>query len=555
MMPRDNNSASDNANPFLPSSHSQQQQQQQQQQWNYYDNDSMTISSEQQSSYSFSMTASKASPPARQPRVSGGGGNRSSVGSLTIEDQQYLSNLQQQQQQQGYGDNDSIYSPNSKNNSPHPSFYDGVTSTRSSGFSSSNNPNAQLSSSVQKSQLSVLQNRILSIPVPTLRFDRLGSSLWNGTNTFLYDFEELQRTTHHTTFYLIDELKLKGFFMNLLPRTAGEDDFNDFNSIFRFVIPQQAVTTLGLTSLEKIFQKSGAIITTWKQLDFPQLKVFMNGWKAQQSSVVSKGLPNSAALALPVREQEEQSTGDPFHIGSTPPPNDQMNTKGGARLTKRRTSGEIKKDEMKNLQEMASLRLGITIPSVPPSNNTSRSQSLATVKSDSSPMNNNNSHSNDRNSGLMDFGGVSTAPALSLIDYWYLLRSSQLGMEKSSSNTIGKGMIAFERSNEIGFILRANAKFGIPEDIWCLFYMEDTMNYFLEQQKNCSSASTSLQMSFAAFLMHLLPQTRVLFQYLQHEQAVNSMRQQQQPTQAHHLPFQFNSIQSGNSLSFRPLPN
>lgn len=53
-------------------------------------------------------------------------------------------------------------------------------------------------------------------------------------------------------------------------------------------------------------------------------------------------------------------------------------------------------------------------------------------------------------------------------------------------------------------------------------------------------------MSFGAFLVHLLPQTRILYQYLQHEQAYQQVNMRQQ----HHMPFQFNSMQSGITISY-----
>jgi hypothetical protein len=274
--------------------------------YNNNDNDSMTISSEQPSTLTLPHNNNNNPPSSahqiRHQRLSG----RSSTGSLTIDGQQYLSNLQQgstglagggmqslqqqQQSQQQHWDNESTYS-DSKSSSPHPSFYDGVTSARSSGFSNPRNSQNNLSLQIDRVSsrderdsssnmmtmgggglgggegrgsgsgtgfmfggqqlLSLLQNRIVSIPVPTLRFDRLGSLLWTGTNTFLYDFDELQRTTHHTTFYLIDELKLKSFFVNLLNKNRIPEEEFDFNGIFRFAIPEQAVS-MGLTSMDRV---------------------------------------------------------------------------------------------------------------------------------------------------------------------------------------------------------------------------------------------------------------------------------------------------------------
>ena len=94
----------------------------------------------------------------------------------------------------------------------------------------------------------------------------------------------------------------------------------------------------------------------------------------------------------------------------------------------------------------------------------------------------------------------------------------------------------------MGLIIRANPKFNIPEDIWCLFYVEEAIQFFVDQMRRATEPITSLHMSFGAFLMHLLPQTRILFQYLQHEQAYQQVNMRQQ----HHHPFQqFNSLSSG----------
>ena len=75
--------------------------------------------------------------------------------------------------------------------------------------------------------------------------------MWTGTNTFLYDFDDLQRTTHHITFYLVDELKLKTFFVNVLTQNRVSEEEFDFNGVFRFCIPEQIVA-LGLTSIDKV---------------------------------------------------------------------------------------------------------------------------------------------------------------------------------------------------------------------------------------------------------------------------------------------------------------
>jgi hypothetical protein len=84
-------------------------------------------------------------------------------------------------------------------------------------------------------------------------------------------------------------------------------------------------------------------------------------------------------------------------------------------------------------------------------------------------------------------------------------------------------------------IIRANPKYNLHDDIWCLFYLEDAIQYFVEaNNRRMNEGLGHLQHSFVAFLMHLLPQTRILLQYLLHEQ-----QQQQQ---------QMNVMRSGGSV-------
>ncbi len=62
----------------------------------------------------------------------------------------------------------------------------------------------------------------------------------------------------------------------------------------------------------------------------------------------------------------------------------------------------------------------------------------------------------------------------------------------------------------------------------------------MDQIRRSTEQITPLHMSFGAFLVHLLPQTRILFQYLQHEQAYQQVNMRQQ-----HNPFQFTGMSSG----------
>lgn len=269
-------------------------------------------------------------------------------------------------------------------------------------------------------------------------------------------------------------------------------------------------------------------------MDFAQMKIFINGWKAQSIPTSGKSLPPDPP-AEPVLSPTHSMSGstETFNIGSSP--SDPMK-----RLSKRRTSGtiDLKKDVIRNIQDAANARMGLGIPL--PTQTNSRGPSLISVKSDLSPVGN-----DSRNAVDLTAAFSSNVPALSLIEYWYLLRNQQFGIDNSSRANFGKGLMIFERSSEVGLIIRANPKFNIQEDIWCLFYVEDAINYFLEQLRRSTEAMNSLQMSFGAFLVHLLPQTRILFQYLQHEQAYQQVNMRQM-----HNPFQLNSLASGITVSY-----
>lgn len=62
-------------------------------------------------------------------------------------------------------------------------------------------------------------------------------------------------------------------------------------------------------------------------------------------------------------------------------------------------------------------------------------------------------------------------------------------------------------------VVRANAQYGIVEDLWCLYYPDDALQQFLATAQQYD-AQDRLAQSFAAYLMQLLPQTRQLMKYL-----------------------------------------
>jgi hypothetical protein len=291
------------------------------------------------------------------------------------------------------------------------------------------------------------------------------------------------------------------------------------------------------------------------------MKSLIDGWKLQHISTHSEA--NESSADLPPPRFPASSNHSSFNIGSSLP------VDPSKRFSKRRTSGKIEFNKHSTgvypkssagSKEIANARALPMVATNRPvvSNNPSRAHSFHSMNSDTAlPVESNS----------MDQDAVSSVVAvnsLGLIDY--LLKTQNIESSSTRMN-FGKGIIAFEKSSEVGLIIRANQKFNIPHDIWCLFYLEDAIQHFLEQvhhntnlepnsnnnNNNHNSLPSSLQLSFGSFLMYLLPQTKLLFQYLQHEQAFHqlTMRQQQQ-TQAHQhqntlLAYPMSSAQSSKA--------
>lgn len=229
--------------------------------------------------------------------------NRPSTGSVNL--QLDPSNYQTQQAPPnsvpvGFGnqqnDNESVSDTISTcSRSPHPSFSSTGGGRNSSGFLNMRPSTASASSTIygaasqdetntapsiafqqeRTSQYSdpvnnaMMQNATLafmksnvSIPVPSLRCDRCGSLSWQCVNTLLYDFEALKTSTHNTSFYLVDELKLKSFLTEIITQQQqrapnGGGHYANFNpeDIFTngiFSLKLLAEQAFGVSSLEKV---------------------------------------------------------------------------------------------------------------------------------------------------------------------------------------------------------------------------------------------------------------------------------------------------------------
>lgn len=304
-----------------------------------------------------------------------------------------------------------------------------------------------------------------SLPVPALRFDRTGTHRWNAVQAFLYDLDALKSA--HVTFYLVDEDKLKTFFREMA-LSGGED-----NLMQLVLSPAQAAS--GLSSLEKVLQRANAVLTSWNHSDFAQLRSFVESWRYKCSRKKSRTLSSSGNEG--VRSPQPQPDLPDSH-----------------RIMRRRTTtGADLKRDLARLQQLHELNNGaisdlhLSNPVPGPPGPDSYSPSAGRKEDD------------EENT---------------LINYWHSLRG-QANLSRS------KGLLVYERSTEVGLIVRANKNLGIFEDVWCLYYPEDALQYFATQATS-AFGQQNLNSSFAAFLFQLLPQTRVLMRYLRTDQAVAS---------------------------------
>lgn len=376
----------------------------------------------------------------------------------------------------------------------------------------------------------------------------------------------------------------------------------------------------------QILFKSNSVLTSWSQLDFTQLKIFVDGWKLQSvhaqlrgssgvgqksSSVMpvvvaagearpqrlsNSGLPQMSSQASLASNTDDMDTssvvsastslstaiGEGFHIGSSSAASTDPNSGLARRISRRRTTGgvEMKRDlaRLQQLHDMSNSSGGNTSSTTTSNNGSGKGpslglsfgqtqlpQSASYTMSNSSPIAGSPPFSNglpphmmiepqfspsmresDRkslegrsgSSGGNSFVFTATSSPISLIDYWQSLHNngvlspshSAAGTSTTNSSAVNsgsstssgaRGMIVYERSSEVGLIVRANPKYNISEDLWCLYYPEDALEQFshhLNNLANSGQQSNPLDYSFAAFLCTLLPQTRDIFRHLQSAQ-------------------------------------
>ena len=207
-------------------------------------------------------------PMGRGSGISNRTSNRSSGGSLTIEtaNNMYGSYGVAGMNANQFRDDDSINSDSisTASRSPYPSFHEqgrnsGANSIRQHAAGSGNNLNISniSANNVEENNIIDLQTvtrNAVNVAVPSLRFDRVGALRWNSTNTFLYDFDALQHSTHRTSFYLVDEMKLKNFLVELMSQSnqllpGYAESLNQ--GVFQLSLSYMQAAS-GLSSIEKV---------------------------------------------------------------------------------------------------------------------------------------------------------------------------------------------------------------------------------------------------------------------------------------------------------------
>jgi hypothetical protein len=187
---------------------------------------------------------------------------------LSTEEQQQQQNINYLHPRTSSYDMESVYSSGSKSVSPRVSRINfGDTQQQQRRIDCRN------SAEGQTDMIPLLEDHILSVPVPAIRFDHIGPHTWTSTNTFLYDFDVLfQRIRSKGTFYLIDELKLKVFFLKFLNNSRVPEDEFDFNGVFKFSVPDEAIS-IGLTSMDNVSKQSSSSYAVFlnRLLDFTKI--------------------------------------------------------------------------------------------------------------------------------------------------------------------------------------------------------------------------------------------------------------------------------------------
>lgn len=297
-------------------------------------------------------------------------------------------------------------------------------------------------------------------------------------------------------------------------------------------------------------------MTSWSALDYSQLRVFVDGWKAQQNVLQHRrsGSNNSTNNTMGANASHNNSFSGSIAMppatamGYVDAAGDDMSTGSARRPGRRRTTGglELKRDiaKLHQMQEMNSrisnmhlggqqqqppAPYGMSPKSMSPLGPSpqfafghktfagNNSNPTGTGSAMTSPIVHNNttpqqqerrSFNNNNNNG--------TPSNISLLEYWQQLtgqNAASTGFGPQAFQPVGRGILVFERSNEVGLILRANPHYGIVEDLWCLYYPDDALQQFVTSMQMYNPNDTLAQ-SFIAYLMQLLPQTRCLMPFL-----------------------------------------
>eukprot|EP01031_Cornospumella_fuschlensis_P024478 gene24478-29584_t len=291
------------------------------------------------------------------------------------------------------------------------------------------------------------------IPFHAMKFERIGVYVYRGLTSPIFDLDPLLGSgtsagvCMSTPLYLVDEEALAE---HLGPR-------GDSGMVQVTLTPQ--LLAIGVNSLEKLLLRAGALVTSWSPADLPQARWFLDSYRnhclfsSTQQSAHASTLANSSYT---------------FSMGAHP---SQTNANTAAapnasERVRRRTTGtqELKRDlALLQLEHRGSAESAMHNPSS--SNNTE----------------------------------ASSLP--SLLAFWGMVAG---GMGMGTGARKGRGVLVYERSSEVGLIVRASAAHNLPYDVWCTYYPDDLPPLL------ASNGNGSGVVSFAHLLQQLLPQTRVL---------------------------------------------
>eukprot|EP01034_Spumella_vulgaris_P038780 gene38780-47896_t len=294
----------------------------------------------------------------------------------------------------------------------------------------------------------------------------------------------------------------------------------------------------GVNTLEKVLHRSGALTTNWNRLDFNQFKVFVNSWRELQCAANQRKESNLNSFERS-RDTDSVASSDRSVEMS---------------VVRRRTIGaiEIRRDttrlqesrENAAIDDSSSGVMGEDIhpdmfsyetllrTSIPPPKLCNTTAALSPTFGEQLAINGRDSPKMSRasfsqhkyqNTKLSPSHKKSHHAAMTLLEYWQSNTGGPPSVGRTAggffgtggvaaggqiAQTKGRGVIVYERSLEVGLIVRANPSLGIHEDAWCQYTPPPAGS------QPPPGAPADLSTTFAALLVHLLPQTRHLMRLI-----------------------------------------